>query len=337
MKQFCLLILVLLLHVLSGQAQNVGIGTTTPNANALLDLQANNKGVLFPRLTSAQRNAIVNPPDGLHLFNTDERCLNFYDSLFQVWNCYCDNDTCHLVTIRIVPGCSINFKTTYAASHVGTTKFVLLINAGDTISGCGTAAFDFSTVTTSTAVKIINRGVIVGNGGSGGSGATGNTGSCIRNAGPGSIGGVAIQSGSLVTLTIYNYGLIAGGGGGGGGGGSTGADVYGGGGGAGSGLYAATGGNGGGTTFSGPFGSCGTINRIAQDGTSATINTVGTGGSGANGGGNGGMGGLLGQPGQSGTGNNAGAAGLPGKAVNGVVGNTVIINLQGGQVIGVVD
>ena len=32
--------------------QNVGIGTTTPNANAILDLSSSNKGLLIPRLSN---------------------------------------------------------------------------------------------------------------------------------------------------------------------------------------------------------------------------------------------------------------------------------------------
>src|SRR5690554_1751753 len=34
---------------------NVGIGTTTPEATAVLDVSANDKGMLVPRLTTAQR------------------------------------------------------------------------------------------------------------------------------------------------------------------------------------------------------------------------------------------------------------------------------------------
>src|SRR6476469_10782325 len=57
---------------LMAQAQ-VGIGTTTPNSKAVLDLQSsgNDKGLLVPRLTAAQRAAIASPPDGLMVFQTD--------------------------------------------------------------------------------------------------------------------------------------------------------------------------------------------------------------------------------------------------------------------------
>jgi len=55
----------------AAQAQSVGIGTTTPDAKAALDVSATNKGLLVPRLTAAQRAAIASPPDGLMVFQTD--------------------------------------------------------------------------------------------------------------------------------------------------------------------------------------------------------------------------------------------------------------------------
>lgn len=331
-----LLIIFICINLYVGAQKNVGIGTSSPHPQALLDVQSTNKGILFPRMTSEQRNAISNPPNGLHIFNTDERCLNFYDSVYQTWTCYCTGDTCHQTTIRIFPGCSIDFKATYYAKFPGITKFILLIEVGDTLYGCGNAALNFSTMTTLANIKIINRGVIIGYGGGGGGGATGNTGSCIRNAGPGGQGGHAIATTNGILVTVDNYGFIVAGGGGGGGGGSTGADIYGGGGGGGTGIANVSGGNGGGITFSGPFGSCGTVNKIAQDGMPGTNTTGGSGGSGANGGGNGGKGGDLGQQGQSGTGTNPGAGGMPGKAIGGGAGN-IINNLQNGQTIGSVD
>lgn len=49
---------------------NVGIGTASPNSVAALDVTSTTKGVLFPRMTTAQRNAILSPPDGLVLYNS---------------------------------------------------------------------------------------------------------------------------------------------------------------------------------------------------------------------------------------------------------------------------
>jgi uncharacterized protein (TIGR02145 family) len=55
---------------LASMAQ-VGIGTTTPNTNAALDLESTTQGMLFPRITTAQRDAIASPAKGLTIFNTD--------------------------------------------------------------------------------------------------------------------------------------------------------------------------------------------------------------------------------------------------------------------------
>jgi Chaperone of endosialidase len=51
-------------------AQNVGIGTSAPNANAILDMASTTKGILIPRMTTAQRNAIPNTA-GLMVYDTD--------------------------------------------------------------------------------------------------------------------------------------------------------------------------------------------------------------------------------------------------------------------------
>ena len=48
---------------------NVGIATSTPNASAILDVSSTTGGVLFPRLTTTQRDAIGSPANGLVLYN----------------------------------------------------------------------------------------------------------------------------------------------------------------------------------------------------------------------------------------------------------------------------
>ena len=49
----------------------VGIGTTTPDASSALDITSTTKGLLIPRMTNAQRQAISNPAAGLLVFVTD--------------------------------------------------------------------------------------------------------------------------------------------------------------------------------------------------------------------------------------------------------------------------
>lgn len=48
-----------------------GIGTATPDASAKLEVNSTSKGILTPRMTSAQRTAITSPANGLLVFQTD--------------------------------------------------------------------------------------------------------------------------------------------------------------------------------------------------------------------------------------------------------------------------
>ncbi|HMQ08010.1 MAG TPA: FISUMP domain-containing protein [Saprospiraceae bacterium] len=60
--------------------QNVGIGTPTPHASAALDVTATDKGILIPRMTSAQRNLIASPATGLLVYQSDGASgFYFYD------------------------------------------------------------------------------------------------------------------------------------------------------------------------------------------------------------------------------------------------------------------
>lgn len=63
--------------VKNGSAQSVGIGTNTPNTSAQLDISSTTKGLLIPRMTNTQMNAIVSPAAGLMVFNLT-------DSIFYV-------------------------------------------------------------------------------------------------------------------------------------------------------------------------------------------------------------------------------------------------------------
>ena len=49
----------------------VGIGTTTPDASAALDITSTTGGLLVPRMTAVQRDAITSPAQGLIIFCSD--------------------------------------------------------------------------------------------------------------------------------------------------------------------------------------------------------------------------------------------------------------------------
>jgi hypothetical protein len=66
------------IHITSGG--NVGIGTTSPNASAILQTDSTTSGFLPPRMTEAQKNAIATPAAGLIIYQTDAtKGLYLYD------------------------------------------------------------------------------------------------------------------------------------------------------------------------------------------------------------------------------------------------------------------
>ncbi len=65
--------------LLSFGQNNVGIGTTTPNSSAILDISSTSKGLLVPRMTTAQRTGIAAPAKGLMVFDTDNNNFWYYN------------------------------------------------------------------------------------------------------------------------------------------------------------------------------------------------------------------------------------------------------------------
>src|SRR6185295_14854583 len=67
---------------------NVGIGISSPGASAILDVSSTTKGFLMPRMTTAQRDAIVSPATGLSIFNTTlvEYQINIGTPASPIWS-----------------------------------------------------------------------------------------------------------------------------------------------------------------------------------------------------------------------------------------------------------
>ena len=86
---FCLCII----SSLAGYAQSVGIQTNSPDPSAALEVAGQAQGILPPRLTTAQRNTIVLPAEGLVLYNTDTHCLEVNEGTPQQPNWICLSDT----------------------------------------------------------------------------------------------------------------------------------------------------------------------------------------------------------------------------------------------------
>jgi hypothetical protein len=82
--------LMLTLGSVNGFAQ-IGIGTKTPAPSAALEVSslANNKGILIPRLTATQKDAIVSPAEGLLVYQTTTP-IGFYYYSNTVWKLIID-------------------------------------------------------------------------------------------------------------------------------------------------------------------------------------------------------------------------------------------------------
>ena len=63
----------------------VGVGTTTPETSAMLEVKSTSKGFLLPRVTATEKNSIVSPATGLIVYQTDgTKGFYYYDG--SSWN-----------------------------------------------------------------------------------------------------------------------------------------------------------------------------------------------------------------------------------------------------------
>jgi len=86
-----LLPLVLLISFFS--TAQVGIGTTTPDASSILELESTTQGMLIPRMDQTQRDAIASPATGLLIYQTNI-APGFYYYNGTIWTTFggSDND-----------------------------------------------------------------------------------------------------------------------------------------------------------------------------------------------------------------------------------------------------
>jgi hypothetical protein len=76
MKRILLVIALVATAASSALAQiKLGDNPGNLNANALLELESSSKGLLLPRMTTAQVATMTTPPDGMMVFNTDSTCI----------------------------------------------------------------------------------------------------------------------------------------------------------------------------------------------------------------------------------------------------------------------
>lgn len=88
MKNKIILFASLLIASFTTAFGQVGIGTETPDPTSILELKSTDKGFLPPRMTEIQRDAITSPVEGLTIYNTTIKCIEFWSAT--KWVSICD-------------------------------------------------------------------------------------------------------------------------------------------------------------------------------------------------------------------------------------------------------
>ena len=107
-KALPIILIATLLHS-NSNAQGLAINTTgaQTNASALLDVSSSQKGILIPRMTMVQRDAIVSPATGLMIYQTDNNAGYWYfDGV--IWRTFVSN--------TVTSNNSIGFKAVRSVS-----------------------------------------------------------------------------------------------------------------------------------------------------------------------------------------------------------------------------
>lgn len=140
-----------------------GIGTSTPNSKSLLEVKSTTKGVLLPRMTQAQRNAIASPPEGLIIYQTDNtKGLYYYEGGWKATNSSGANKSLSNVTsptalnVDLLPGtdslinlgsASHSWKDLYLGGsiYMGGNRFISQIATGINSTAIGQDALRSNT------------------------------------------------------------------------------------------------------------------------------------------------------------------------------------------------
>ncbi|MES2141165.1 MAG: hypothetical protein V4511_15770, partial [Bacteroidota bacterium] len=136
---------------------NVGIGILVPAPSSLLDLTASDKGLLIPRLSVLQRDAIASPATGLLIYNTDCNVFNYYNGA--TWVSIDGISVSGPISGSTNP-CQSSTGNVYSIPAVpGSTGYNWTVPAGATItSGAGTPSIivNFGTTNGNVCVSAIN-------------------------------------------------------------------------------------------------------------------------------------------------------------------------------------
>jgi hypothetical protein len=120
------LLVLLVAYVFFSSTHNfaqVGINTTSPDNSSIIDISSTDKGMLIPRMTSAQRDAIFNPANGLLIYNTDsdEFQFNSNSTVTPIWEAF---DVAPVNSSNI--GQSVKYSNTDTSTNVNQNSAINL-------------------------------------------------------------------------------------------------------------------------------------------------------------------------------------------------------------------
>jgi hypothetical protein len=87
MKNILILIFLVISLNLHSQVA-ISNDSSDPDNSAMLDVKSSGKGLLIPRLTTAERDAIASPSNSLMIFNTTTRCFEAYNEITLLWETF---------------------------------------------------------------------------------------------------------------------------------------------------------------------------------------------------------------------------------------------------------
>jgi hypothetical protein len=120
------------------QGMLISASAGTADGSAMLDIVSTNRGLLAPRMTAAQRNAISAPAPGLLIYNTDTNAFNYYSGGWTALGTGTGNGT---VTNFSAGTLSPLFTTSVATATTTPSLSFSLSNAGSyTILGNNTGS-----------------------------------------------------------------------------------------------------------------------------------------------------------------------------------------------------
>lgn len=80
MSKKCILFFLILLSLkLSSQSVGIGEDVFIPHSSSILEIRSQERGILIPRMTTSERDAISNPAEGLLIYNTTSNRLNYWN------------------------------------------------------------------------------------------------------------------------------------------------------------------------------------------------------------------------------------------------------------------